>query len=565
MKKILAILLAMSMLLALAVPTMAADSETFTNIVFENLDGDTMSGSEAYLDPWGFFAEGDTWGPQNCFEDITLDEIKAYAQQGGVTFGMMFSGENVGSPTARFNAWDATEVNFNLIPLGNNKYSATVALDALVAAYADFKGISVDAVNYNDIVNFTIQVDSGKFTLYTAWFTNDPTVGISQTSFDVTWKSTFVENEWNSVPTIVEGTLQGGGVAGGRSELVDLWPAILSAVNNDVSVIKSVGVSAEISNNYEWDRQNEGSEGKAGPGAEVFVNADWGSVATDWYLIDGANFVFAQNDTFTVNEVSYNYFSDVNKLQVSVFGGDPYVDDDNIATVTFTVSVVTGSVPDKKADAYIGNKKYVKLSDAVAAAKSGDTIKLVADCEADLVLLYPGVTLDLNGYKLTANNVVSFNTAHIVDNSEAKTGLLAVAKDNLAIGSSNNAQMPIWTGTGYVFATMKMQQTDSYDAETDALTLTFRPSFGTAFNSAFASGMADKGAGVVVRVSWDDGNTTISKDFRYKEDFIKTVYATGGAFTFTATGLSDYSGVSVTVMVISDLKVECAGTAIISE
>ncbi len=177
MKKILAILLAMSMLLALAVPTSAALN--VDNVVFESAEGDTMSGSEAYLDPWGSFAEGPFWGSDHdCFAGISIEEIVAYAKQGGVTFSMLFDASGFATwsgnegPIVRFNAWDEagegkTYDAATTVTTEGDKYLATVSLDDVVAKYVD---VTSDE-DLDNVMNMAIQTWADNFVLYKAWFT----------------------------------------------------------------------------------------------------------------------------------------------------------------------------------------------------------------------------------------------------------------------------------------------------------------------------------------------------------------------------------------------------------
>ena len=76
--------------------------------------------------------------------------------------------------------------------------------------------------------------------------------------------------------------------------------------------------------------------------------------------------------------------------------------------------------------------QYNTLEEALLFATKG-TIKLLMDTTADTVMLKPGVTLDLNGYTLTADSVIVFNSATILDGGTACTGggLLKVAEENL--------------------------------------------------------------------------------------------------------------------------------------
>lgn len=82
----------------------------------------------------------------------------------------------------------------------------------------------------------------------------------------------------------------------------------------------------------------------------------------------------------------------------------------DFATKTLTKIVIDGKVLVNNAAAYIGDEYYPTLDAAVAAAISGDTIKLIADytgsaaAGAGIVFDITGVTLDLNGFTFTSKN-----------------------------------------------------------------------------------------------------------------------------------------------------------------
>ena len=91
-------------------------------------------------------------------------------------------------------------------------------------------------------------------------------------------------------------------------------------------------------------------------------------------------------------------------------------------------SAVTAKTIDDMTVAAIGEEKYFSLEAAIDAAKSGATVKLLADTGAN-VTIAKKLTLDLNGYtinggtvKATPTILVSNCTVTITDSSKAKTG-----------------------------------------------------------------------------------------------------------------------------------------------
>lgn len=84
--------------------------------------------------------------------------------------------------------------------------------------------------------------------------------------------------------------------------------------------------------------------------------------------------------------------------------------------------------------AKIGNQKYASLADALAAAKSGDTIKLLADISSsEIITINKAITLDGNGKKLTSTAGRAIN--------EVSTGTVTIK--NLTIIGKGDCQRAI--------------------------------------------------------------------------------------------------------------------------
>ena len=89
-------------------------------------------------------------------------------------------------------------------------------------------------------------------------------------------------------------------------------------------------------------------------------------------------------------------------------------------------------------------KGYGDVTDALDAAKSGETVKMLKDYTEILVTVSSGVTLDLNGCYLTASNFLSFG--NVVDNGDT-TGGLKISNDTskaFTLLQSNNTEMPLY-------------------------------------------------------------------------------------------------------------------------
>ena len=217
-------------------------------------------------------------------------------------------------------------------------------------------------------------------------------------------------------------------------------------------------------------------------------------------------------------------------------------------------------VSDAPCAATVNGVSYETLADALAAAQSGDTVMLMADGEANIVKLIPGVTLDLNGYQLTAEFVSAFKGSDIVDNSEANTGVLSVDPDCMMI-STDNSDLPVWNGEGYIFVDiLKFQDMDS-TTEDGLPQYIFSPTFESIAHPYLALGAANSHVRVAIRMTWDIETGSAFQNFVYNDATVKTVIEsfTGSyyskAFYATVTD-SQYANFDLQVILISDTGVE---------
>ena len=181
---------------------------------------------------------------------------------------------------------------------------------------------------------------------------------------------------------------------------------------------------------------------------------------------------------------------------------------------------------------------FGSVSEALMAAAPGETVKLMANTEEDLVYVRANRTLDLNGFTITANDVATVNGANIVDNSAANTGLLVVNSDNVII-SSTNAQLPVWNGTGYIFTDVDFSRARVKDVTEDSFFFAFQPAFNAAAKALIQDGGENNDISIEVRVSW---NTDQGREYRnlvFNESQIVTAISNpDGAFTLTFSGFS---------------------------
>lgn len=99
-----------------------------------------------------------------------------------------------------------------------------------------------------------------------------------------------------------------------------------------------------------------------------------------------------------------------------------------------------------------GNE-YYSLEDALSAVKMGDTISLMSDVTAEDLILPFCVSIDLNGYTLTVDSILTYSSNAIVDSSETVSGLLIINNVDGNMLSDDNVQLPVYdhASGGYRF------------------------------------------------------------------------------------------------------------------
>lgn len=198
----------------------------------------------------------------------------------------------------------------------------------------------------------------------------------------------------------------------------------------------------------------------------------------------------------------------------------------------------------------VNGTKYATLEEAVSDASDAYPIVLMSNTSVNDEYLTKDITVDLNGYTLTANSLVTFD-ADIVDNSVDKTGLLVC--DKLMV--PQNSQMPVYdsSANGYRLVTVThqiAQKTDDSTQTTKYLSLTVRPGFEgvDSIHSLLAGGNSKVRMGI--RLTWDDGNCV--QDCYFSSDLVKAMYGNNKAASFTLTGLDAYEDLTATSIVISN-------------
>ncbi len=118
------------------------------------------------------------------------------------------------------------------------------------------------------------------------------------------------------------------------------------------------------------------------------------------------------------------------------------------ATYDTTLDVITS---DRFSSAAIGETMYASFAEALDVAKSGDTITLMgySDMTSDTALVIPsGVTVDLNGFSVKANNLMSFGD--LIDTRDGVSGGVIIDKDMttaFTVLQPDNTALPLYDST----------------------------------------------------------------------------------------------------------------------
>lgn len=191
---------------------------------------------------------------------------------------------------------------------------------------------------------------------------------------------------------------------------------------------------------------------------------------------------------------------------------------------------------------------------ALAAAPAGGKVTLQQDMTAGQVVITKGVTLDLNGYALTADMVIVFDGA-VIDSKG--TGKVIVAQDKLAVIADSDT-LPVWNGAQgyYTFASVTYQQMLQVAQDGSYAKYIFIPNFDLRSLALLADGSADNDICVKVLLSWNGGAS--QQFYTFSDALVAQVYSSANAngvcsqvFQLTITGIAGIEDMTVCALVES--------------
>ena len=209
-----------------------------------------------------------------------------------------------------------------------------------------------------------------------------------------------------------------------------------------------------------------------------------------------------------------------------------------------------------------GNVTYSdSLATALMSASAGSTVTVLSDLtEMTVLCVFNGVTLDLNGYKVTANGLVAFG-GNVIDSTNDGYGSvaqLAVGYGNLSLTSSSSDMISVWDADNACYRFVKirtMAVVQNIGEGSDQFKFFFNPLLANdAELGKTLLGTSEKVAAsdleyVVKLVCVKNGVDAQTISFSYDAGLISSTYALGmsGAMTLTVSGASNYESIKIVV------------------
>ena len=199
--------------------------------------------------------------------------------------------------------------------------------------------------------------------------------------------------------------------------------------------------------------------------------------------------------------------------------------------IALTVAPVTKAAESGNVRLYYNYKTtfYDTVEEALAAAKGG-TVSLQKDITAGQVVVPQGVTLNLNGYALTADIVVV--SGKLADKNGGG-GQLFVKRGQMCIFGDNGGKLPVWNPQSgcYQLTSVSYQQLVWVAEDLSSAQYIFVPYVDDAATALLADGSADNGLSVKVRLAWNGGAS--EQYYTFSDKLVAAVYGGNYAQVFS--------------------------------
>jgi len=210
--------------------------------------------------------------------------------------------------------------------------------------------------------------------------------------------------------------------------------------------------------------------------------------------------------------------------------------------------------------AQIGENKYESLAEALAEAKSGDTVVLIADTNESMIILKNGATLDLNGFNLETDYFITLSGTQVLNSKT--TGILKVPQTGLSL-QMNNTYVPVWNGVdGYYLVEWGYGTQMTVNNGTTSYYFIAKPRNNGVVNTEVVkllqNGASDNNLSIVVNLYWANTMGTYEQTFTYNDTHIGDVYTknptvvnTGVMFYLDVTGYEQFDSVTMHAAVVA--------------
>lgn len=304
----------------------------------------------------------------------------------------------------------------------------------------------------------------------------------------------------------------------------------------------------------------------------VAITVDGGNVKGTLAVINNGFASSSNSGTMVINGGNFTGTTLANKVSSNGNAASNFVVDCSNATYsTYTqVKAAAGSLTvvapaSKTATNTATGTQYLTLAEALAAATSGQTVKLTDNVTETTVTVPRGVTLNLSNYTLTAKFVVGLEGSKIVGNSAAKLivpeGNLKVSDDAYSVVSGGNTYsfLPVWDNVKncYIFSNFMIDTTAGGQTITsNAMGFRFKVLTTSSIMGLMADdGCSNNGMSIILQLRWNVGNKKAVQNFYYSDEQVKVV-ANGGSYVFTLTNYSQLgingAQVEIQPMVVTD-------------
>ena len=199
--------------------------------------------------------------------------------------------------------------------------------------------------------------------------------------------------------------------------------------------------------------------------------------------------------------------------------------------------------------AVVGGKIFESLNAAIAKAEEGSTITMLGDTTETAVVLSRSVSLNLNGFTLTADSFTSTNGT-IVDSTGGKGCLVS---DSVAL-AADNAHLPVSTAEGLRFGSLTPDHTlERLDNDTVRVRFVFREhSTKTLMDNLIREGNTD--ISVQFKLTWTDSAGKAKTKTYVADHSLLQKYAQkwdGRRYVATITGVNAVSDLTCTIQLTS--------------